>query len=138
MNFKKDRLFLTRLLTGILVPIAVLAGIFILYFHGSPFKCMFYEVTGLYCPGCGSGRAATAIVHLNFRQALRYNPFFVFLGLPAFAYCFLAYFQFVFNIKILPEKSLPTWFMIFLTVIILLFWVLRNINIYPFVLLAPG
>jgi hypothetical protein len=38
----------------------------------------------------------------------------------------------------LPEKSLPTWFMIFLAVIIVLFWVLRNINIYPFVLFAPG
>ncbi len=137
MTFKGDKLFKARVLTGVIVPVLVLAGAFTLYFYGSPFKCVFYRLTGLYCPGCGSGRAATALIHLKIWQALRYNMLFVFLGLPCILYGVGAYLKFVFGIKVPLPKYMPNSVIMTVTVVIVLFWILRNIGVFPFTLLAP-
>jgi hypothetical protein len=136
MSFKDDKFFWTRVLIGVLVPVAVIVGILTLYFYGSPFKCIFYLLTGLYCPGCGSGRAATELIHLNIGQALRYNVLFVLIGLPCIIYVCGAYFRFVFGLNITLPKISP-FISKTVTVVIVLFWILRNIDIYPFTMLAP-
>ena len=38
------------------------------------FFCPFYEVTGLYCPGCGGTRCLTALMHGHPLLALHENP----------------------------------------------------------------
>lgn len=40
-------------------------------------KCPFYMLTGLECPSCGSQRAVYHLLHLEFAEAFRYNPFMV-------------------------------------------------------------
>lgn len=40
--------------------------------HGMP--CMFHEVTGLYCPGCGGTRACMYLLHGNILRSLQYHP----------------------------------------------------------------
>jgi len=45
--------------------------------------CVFYEVTGHYCPGCGMTRAALALLQLDAYQAFRYNSL-AFVLLPLF------------------------------------------------------
>lgn len=52
--------------------------------------CVFHEVTGLYCPGCGMTRAALALLELDFKQAFRYN-LLVFLLVPLYALYVLAH-----------------------------------------------
>ena len=47
-------------------------------------QCLFYQVTGLDCPGCGSLRAMHALLHGNIAAALHFNAFLV-LSLPLFA-----------------------------------------------------
>ena len=37
-------------------------------------SCTFRRITGLYCPGCGSTRALTRLVHGDVAGAFRYNP----------------------------------------------------------------
>ena len=52
-------------------------GAFYLYHHNPhsyPLPCIFYMMTGLYCPGCGAGRACYSILHLRFKDAFCYNP----------------------------------------------------------------
>ena len=39
--------------------------------------CIFYEVTDLYCPGCGATRACDALVAGEINQAFGYNPLFI-------------------------------------------------------------
>ena len=36
--------------------------------------CPIYEITGLYCPGCGITRMLISILKGEFYQAFRYNP----------------------------------------------------------------
>ena len=56
---------------------AVLAGIFCLLRHtGHGIHCLIYERTGYLCPGCGNSRAVMALLQLQFREALGYNPLF--------------------------------------------------------------
>ena len=49
--------------------IAALAGAVYLYFHNPhsyPLPCVFYSLTGFYCPGCGAGRASYSLLHGRF------------------------------------------------------------------------
>lgn len=51
---------------------------------GLGLPCVFHELTGLYCPGCGITRAAVSLLQLDFAQAFRFNPLLFFL-FPFFA-----------------------------------------------------
>ena len=42
--------------------------------------CLFHELLGLYCPSCGSTRAARRLLHGDLVGAFRYNPLFVLLA----------------------------------------------------------
>ena len=77
-----------RVLFGLGVPAAALAGLWFLYRFGNPFPCVFHKLTGLYCPGCGAGRALSALLHLHLVDAIDYNVFFV-MALPLAAYYLL-------------------------------------------------
>ncbi len=44
-------------------------------------RCLFHDLTGLHCPGCGSTRAAHALLHGRLGEALAFNLVFT-LGLP--------------------------------------------------------
>lgn len=133
---KKYPLFL-RLVIGIGVPLVCLIGFLILLFRGSPFFCPFFALTGLYCPGCGSGRAATALVHLDLLSALRNNVMFVLCILPCGYYMLKLYVKTVFAKDLIPWKEPPTLVYQIIAAAFILFWILRNLPFFPFTLLAP-
>jgi hypothetical protein len=98
--------------------------------------CPFYALTGYYCPGCGSTRAIHQLLHGHFLSALDLNPLMV-LSLPFVLYSLTSYCS-----QLLINKSLPTFFIPskwiwILFWIIIAYWILRNIPVYPFNLLAP-
>ncbi|MBF0488068.1 MAG: DUF2752 domain-containing protein [Nitrospirae bacterium] len=97
-------------------------------------KCLFYKLTGLYCPGCGGTRALHQLLHGNYTAAFRLNPLIV-LALP-----FLAI-GIILEIRVF---SRPAWlsyqhtrYAWIVAVAIVLFWILRNIPIEPFTYLMP-
>lgn len=96
--------------------------------------CIFHKITGLYCPGCGSTRAIHSLLHLEIRKAFAYNPLVV-IFLP-----FISLWLLISIYRIKKGQStiiLPNGFALFFLILIVSFWVLRNIPIYPFNLLAP-
>ena len=40
--------------------------------------CVFYSMTGFYCPGCGGTRSVYALLHGNIIKSLYYHPFVVY------------------------------------------------------------
>jgi hypothetical protein len=42
-------------------------------------RCVFHQVTGLWCPGCGGLRAVHQLLHGHIAAAFSLNPFFVLL-----------------------------------------------------------
>jgi hypothetical protein len=93
-------------------------------------------LTGLYCPGCGSLRAIHAITQLRIDRALGYNPLLV-LFVPLFIWFFAANLA---TACLGPDKiksSIPPAFAKSLLLIILAYFVIRNIPASPFTLLQP-
>lgn len=60
----------------ILIALAILT-IFIFFlvlaFFEIRIPCIFKELTGLNCPGCGNTRATVALFKLDFKEMLKYN-----------------------------------------------------------------
>lgn len=95
-------------------------------------RCIFHSLTGLDCPGCGSQRAVSALLHGKILQALDYNLLFV-LMLP-----FILYAAFVFSWNVFSGKKIqqaifysPAFIKTVLA-LVLIFWILRNIPVSPF------
>ena len=125
---------------GLLIGISALA---ILFYTLNPSehqlfpKCIFYSLTGYYCPGCGSQRAIHGLLHLNFASVVSNNILF----LPALAAILYHYLQQLLNWKLnwkLPNifyHKVTPWVILG---IVILFWILRNVPITPFSFLAPN
>jgi len=128
-----------RILIGIGIPFGILLlAIYALLIGKTP-PCLFYEFTGLYCPGCGAGRFMLSLLHLDFYAAFRYQPL-LFISFPFLSYYIAKlYIAFVFGKDILPFPKIKNrWFGITVTVLIIAYWILRNIPVFPFTLLAPN
>lgn len=97
--------------------------------------CVFKEITGFYCPGCGITRCLLAFLNLNFYQAFRYNPL-VFLMLP-FLLVYISYkiYLYVTEKEDKIIKKIPNYIWYILLFITILFGILRNIEMFSF--LAP-
>ena len=112
-----------------------LIGVCILYFF-NPLRytfypvCFFKKLTGLDCPGCGSTRALHAMLHGQFLLAANYNLLAVLLT-PVMA-CGLLYFFTGKGEKLWSKLNKPLYYFI----IICVFFILRNIHVYPFAWLS--
>ena len=131
----------TKLIITLSIVIMLL-GVLSLYFFWSPSeydffpKCPFYFLSGIYCAGCGSQRAIHQIINGQVINGIRHN----YLLLLVFGV--LTYKATIFVLNQVYNK---THFDIFhkpiatkiILVLVLLFWVLRNIRVFPFIELAP-
>ncbi len=127
-----------RLLIGIGLPLLCALMLIVFGSSGKTPPCFFYEVTGLYCVGCGAGRCLLSLLRGNIYAAFRYQPL-LFITLP-FLCAFVAkiYISFVFGKDILPLPAVKNrWVGITIAALIIAFWVLRNIPFPPFSYLAP-
>jgi len=133
-----SKLKLSLIIFGVLAFFGILA----LYIYWNPSdsnifpKCPFYSATGIYCPGCGSQRAAHQVLNGHIIEGIRHNYLIALLALV------LLYQAFTYIMNDLLNKNIPNLlhrskvtFGILIT--IMLFWILRNINLFPFTELAP-
>lgn len=126
----------------ILISTAVMAVLLLYFFFdarvGNFFlRCPFHMLTGLYCPGCGSQRALSSLLHGDFMQALNFNILLV-LSLPFLTYSAVHAIINAFRKQKLKQKFFYSpIFVKTVLIAVVAFWILRNIRIYPFTLLAP-
>ena len=99
--------------------------------------CPFNTITGYYCPGCGSQRAISALLHGDVMQALHFNLLLV-LSLPMVGYsAFIHTYNTFAKLQLQQSLFYSPLFVKFVFLVVLLFWIVRNISMYPFSLLAP-
>lgn len=98
--------------------------------------CPLFKLTGFACPGCGLTRGFHALFHGDVLTALGFNamiPLYVLI----FAYLFAAMFFIAFlgrSIQFKIFKPIYIWTFFIVSVV---FFVVRNIPLYPFTLLYP-
>ena len=119
--------------------VAVVGAVY-LYFHNPysyPLPCIFYSVTGLYCPGCGAGRACYSILHLEFADAFCYNPLMTIL-LPLIGlYIAARMVDWIITGGNHVDRKINAKFLTWVLVVVVVYGVVRNIPVFPFTLLAP-
>lgn len=91
--------------------------------------CIFYKITGLYCPGCGITRLLFALVNLEFYEAFKYNPWIFILIVLALFYLICKLFIFLKFKKII---KIPNYVYIILIIISIIFGIFRNILGFEF------
>jgi hypothetical protein len=114
-------------------------AILLLYFfiepqNGNLPKCFFHELTGFYCPGCGVQRSFHALLNGHILTAIDYNLLFI-LFLPM-----IIYFILVFALGKKHSSSsfiYKPFFSMMVVIVVISFWIFRNIPITPFSWLAP-
>lgn len=101
------------------------------YYMSFSIPCLFHELTGLYCPGCGITRMIFSILQFDFYQAFRWN-IFLFILIPIFlGYGIVYYVDWTFD-KTPPV--LPNWFWNILLFSAILFGILRNIPYFHYLI----
>lgn len=131
-----------RIVIVAFILVILFAGVLILYYnnpkeHQIMLACPIYTLTGYYCPGCGAGRACYSILHGQIYQGFRYNPLLI-LILPWLALYYLTSgIQWLRTGRARLMTSLPEWIAYTVLVLLIAYGVVRNLDVYPFILLAP-
>lgn len=101
-------------------------------------SCVFREITGLLCAGCGATRAAHALTKVDPATAFRKNPLLTVLLPFLLVGALLELAAWVWRDRYRgPRVRIPGRLIWVLPGVIVGFWILRNIPIWPFELLAP-
>lgn len=98
---------------------------------GVAIPCIFYKITGLYCPGCGITRMCLSLLKGEIYQAFRFNPI-IFIDVPLIVIFLIIEKCFKNNKNI---KKITNILFIILLIITIMFGILRNIPQLSF--LAP-
>ena len=111
---------------GVIFSIGLIYLFFVLL-SGFRIPCIFYELTGLKCPGCGITRMIVSIARFNFTDAFRYNPFLFITGPFILIYLAISEAKYV----LYGNRKMGKWeiFILIELILAIAYGVLRNI--YP-------
>ena len=128
---------------ALVVPAAIISGVLLFYFLFDARKitwlpqCPFHLLTGFYCPGCGSQRALSSMLHGEFLQALQFNILMI-ASLPLLVYsATVTIINKTTRYHIIQKFVYSSLFVRVVLLVILSFWLLRNLPVFPFTWLSP-
>lgn len=96
--------------------------------------CLFYSSTGLHCPGCGSQRAFYVLLNGDVLGALQHNLLIMLVFLAMLYKVYLLWRKKSDTSNSILYKNSTPWIVL---IIIIGFWISRNIPVKPFLFLAP-
>ncbi len=101
-------------------------------------KCAFLQLSGYYCPGCGGTRCIHSLLNFEVLTALKQNLIVTIIGVPLFLLFAIS----LARLAVLGKWKSPSvggpkagWVLV---IVILVFWVLRNIPHPAFEFLRPS
>ena len=99
--------------------------------------CVFHQMTGLWCPGCGLTRGTYQLLHGHVGAALSYNIFTP-VAVLAIVAVWVAWLRVSWGaVPMRVPKRTARWLAIILPVVVIAYGVLRNLPVEPLKALAP-
>jgi hypothetical protein len=96
--------------------------------------CVFHELTGFWCVGCGATRMMHALVHGNIARAFSMNPLaMLILIISPIPIAWKLGWQPKIAQPLIALLSKPQFWLVLLPA----YWIARNLPWFPFTLLAP-
>lgn len=125
-----------RIIKLLLIILSLLMIVFIYYLININYKifipCVFHEITGYYCPGCGITRCIFSIIRCDLYDAFCYNEL-VFILLPfLFIYEIYMVYLYIFDKKDNIINKIPNYIWIILIIIVITFGIIRNLDCFSF------
>ena len=109
----------------------VLAFIWVLILEKIHYECPFLKIFHIYCAGCGGTRMIRSILRLDLYQAFRYNPLLFIFLIFGLIYLLIMFFTYIKKKEIiLPSK----YSLVIILITLLLYMILRNIEIFSFLI----
>ena len=105
-------------------------------YRGQTPPCPFHELTGLWCPVCGSSRALHSLLHGDAGAAFGHNPLFIVL-LPLLVWAWLAWALDSVGGPRLWRIPAKRWVLVAFVAITIVFWVARNLPVHALRVLGP-
>ena len=117
---------LLKVLVIILFLLSLLFGYYFLHQKtGFSIPCVFNELMGVNCPGCGITRMFLSLLEFDFKSAFYYNPF-LFIVIPLNLFCIL-YLEINYILKGKYRFGIIKYFLYLEVVGFILFGILRNV-----------
>lgn len=113
----------------VLLAAGLLAKRFIPVFMNISAPCVFYTLTGFYCPGCGGTRAVLSLLHGHFLRSFFYHPVVIYTLVVFLWYYCSNTIEFLSKGKISIGMKLKTAHLLTGLIIILLQCLIKNIVI---------
>lgn len=120
----------------ILLLLIIIIPLYFIYFTniGLVIKCPIHSILHIYCPGCGLTRMIKSILELNFYQAFRYNPL-LFILFPFILVLLIdKYINWLKSSKNYLYKRINPKVYNILLIIILIYFILRNIPMFKYLI----
>lgn len=97
-------------------------------FHLFP-DCMFWSLTGYYCPGCGGTRAVRALLQLDFLKSFLYHPLVLYSAIVIGGFWMTKTVELLSKGRYKNVRLRPLYFYIAIA-IVLVQWLAKNMIIY--------
>ncbi len=105
-------------------------------YRGQAPPCPFHELTGLWCPICGSSRALHSLLHGDAGAAFGHNPLLIAL-LPLLVWAWLAWTLDSVGGPHLWRIPAKRWVLVAFVATTVVFWVARNLPVHALRVLGP-
>lgn len=93
--------------------------------------CIFNQITGLYCPGCGMTRAVLCFFKFDFIGCFRNNLLLVPFIMFVIYYSLILSINFIINKTIISiTKVFPKWLIMMMLIVVMVYGVIRNFHYF--------
>lgn len=123
LNNAKNRAKKAIICSFIVVTILLIYFLILYKFNLFKFKCIFHEITGLNCPGCGITRMISSFVNGDFINGIKYNYFLGYTFIIVIFIIGYSIYSYISNKKI----KYIEWFNILYLSLFILWGIVRNI-----------